>query len=139
MKKAETVEGFFDDHPQLLPLFENFAQKVQHQHPETFIKVQKTQIGFCDPKAYCWVWLPIRAGISGRPESYLVVSFGLNHQVHHPRLIDAVEPYPNRWTHHTIVSREEELDMELMGWIREAHDWKKGVAKHSNVGGQDDE
>ena len=35
----------------------------------------------------------------------------------------AVEPYPNRWTHHVVVSRLEELDEELMDWLREAYDF----------------
>ena len=42
----------------------------------------------------------------------------------------AVEPYPNRWTHHTIVSEPDQLDGELMGWLREAHAFalvKEGV------------
>lgn len=68
-------------------------------------------------------WLPIRDGIKGRPEEYLVVSFGLDHEIRHSRLIETVEPYPGRWTHHTIVSKETELDEELMGWISEAHEW----------------
>lgn len=36
-------------------------------------------------------------------------------------LIDAAsEPYPNRWTHHVLVSDRNEIDDELMGWIKEA-------------------
>ena len=32
----------------------------------------------------------------------------------------STEPYPNRWTHHVLVSREEEIDGELLGWVEEA-------------------
>ena len=32
----------------------------------------------------------------------------------------AVEPYPGRWTHHVVFSREEQADQELMDWIGEA-------------------
>lgn len=31
-----------------------------------------------------------------------------------------VEPYPGRWTHHVLVSGTEEIDDELMGWVKEA-------------------
>ena len=29
-------------------------------------------------------------------------------------------PYPNRWTHHFVLSREEEIDDELMDWVKQA-------------------
>ena len=34
----------------------------------------------------------------------------------------AVEPYPNRWTHH-VTAAADEIDGELMDWLREAHDF----------------
>ena len=37
-----------------------------------------------------------------------------------PRIDAAVEPYPNRWTHHVLVQGMEEIDEELMGWVKEA-------------------
>ena len=37
-----------------------------------------------------------------------------------PRIAVATEPYPGRWTHHIVVSSLEEIDDELMGWIKEA-------------------
>ena len=35
-----------------------------------------------------------------------------------PRIDAAVEPYPNRWTHHVPVQGIEEIDEELMGWVK---------------------
>ncbi len=32
----------------------------------------------------------------------------------------ATEPYPNRWTHHVLISAAEEIDDELMSWIKAA-------------------
>ena len=32
----------------------------------------------------------------------------------------AVEPYPNRWTHHVLIGTVEEIDDELLSWIEEA-------------------
>ena len=36
------------------------------------------------------------------------------------RIDIATEPYPNRWTHHVLVSSLDEIDEELMGWLKEA-------------------
>ena len=40
-----------------------------------------------------------------------------------PRVDAAVEPYPNRWTHHILVSSIDEIDDELLSWIKETSDF----------------
>jgi len=37
-----------------------------------------------------------------------------------PRVDAASEPYPGRWTHHIVIGSAEEIDGEVMEWIREA-------------------
>ena len=49
------------------------------------------------------------------------MTFGLDHRLASPRIALAVEPYPNRWTHHLIVTDEAQIDAELMGWLRAAY------------------
>ena len=46
--------------------------------------------------------------------------FGLAYKKESPRIDIATEPYPNRWTHHVLVSEEEQIDEELLGWVEEA-------------------
>ena len=38
------------------------------------------------------------------PPFYTVVTFGLNHGLDSMRIGIAVEPYPNRWTHHLLAA-----------------------------------
>ena len=64
--------------------------------------------------------LPIRR-IKGRPEIYIIVSFGLSYRVDDPRIVEATEPYPNRWTHHVVVQSEREVDGQLIEWVRRAY------------------
>lgn len=47
-------------------------------------------------------------------------TFGLGYHLESLRIDAASEPYPNRWTHHVLISEEKEIDEELMGWIKEA-------------------
>lgn len=105
-------------------LFDAFVKTISGIYPEMVIKVQKSQIAFCGEKPFCWVWLPIRSGIKGRPAHYIILSFGLNREISHPRLVGTTEAYPGRWTHHAIISRMEEIDEVLLRWIDEAYDWK---------------
>ena len=46
------------------------------------------------------------------------VTVGLARKVESPRIAVATEPYPGRWTHHIVVAGPEEIDDELMGWVR---------------------
>ena len=39
------------------------------------------------------------------------------------RIDVATEPYPNRWTHHILISSAKEIDDELIDWIKEASDF----------------
>lgn len=50
----------------------------------------------------------------------LLVTFGLSHRVEDPRIAVAVEPYPNRWTHHVLISESDQIDAQLMAWLEEA-------------------
>jgi len=83
--------------------------------PEGRVKVQKSQISFYDGGLFAMASLPKRKGDPG-----LVVSFGLGRRDPSPRIGAAVEPYPGRWTHHAALTREADLDGELLGWLEEA-------------------
>ena len=111
---------FFEGKPEALALYQNFAEKLFSEVGQVQVRVQKTQIAFSNGHNFAFVsFLPVRKA-KERPQHYIVVTFGLGHQVESPRIDGAVEPYPNRWTHHMLISRTEEIDDELMGWIEEA-------------------
>ena len=111
---------FFNSRPQALPLYELFEQKLLSELGSANIKVQKTQIAFSTKHNFAFVsFLPVRKA-KERPETYIVITFGLGRRVESPRINAAVEPYPNRWTHHVLISDPDEIDEELMGWVKEA-------------------
>ena len=124
MNDDYSVETFFQSKPEVRLIYDALSQRVLQLYPDAFIKVQKSQISFCGPRPFCWAWLPVRGGIKGRPEQYLIVSFGLNREIIHSRLVDTAQPNPGRWTHHMIIGSIEEIDAELMDWIDQAYHWK---------------
>lgn len=111
---------FFDKMPQILPLYQILREKLQIAYPDMGVKVTKTQISFRNRYVFAMASLPWRR-VSGWPKEYLLVSFGLSHKEESPRIAQSVEAYPNRWTHHVIVEKEEDIDGELMTWIEEAY------------------
>lgn len=111
---------FWEKRPHLLPLYGAFRDRLLNAHPETKIRVSKTQISFYNRRMYAMVSPPVRRK-KGWPKEFLLVSFGLPERVESPRIAVSVEAYPNRWTHHVLVESDDEIDDTLMGWIGEAY------------------
>ena len=117
---------FFDRRPAALPLYEAFARRVLSQIEDLRVKVQKTQISFSNRRLFaCVSFLGVRRA-KDRPDPYLVITFGLDRRVDSPRIDAASEPYPNRWTHHVLISSPEEVDQELTAWVLEAARFSAG-------------
>lgn len=119
MKTSEHFESdllfFFAEKPEALSLCQLLLQRLEKAFPEAAARVQKSQVSFYGRHLFAMVSLPRRKRDPG-----LVVSFGLGRRLDAPRVAVAVEPYPNRWTHHIPVACEADLDEELMGWLQEA-------------------
>lgn len=117
---------FFDKHMDALPLYEAFERKVLSEIGNVTIRVQKTQISFSNKHNFAFVsFLPVRKA-KERPKIYIVITFGLSYRVDSPRIDAASEPYPNRWTHHVLISGQEEIDEELISWVKEASVFSAG-------------
>jgi len=117
---------FFDRHPAALPLYEKLKCSILAEIPETRIEVRKTQISFFTKHMFAAAsFTPVRKA-KERPDPSLTVTFGLRCRKNSPRIAAAVEPYPGRWTHHVMIGSTEEVDAELMGFIREAAIFSSG-------------
>lgn len=106
---------FFDLRPGLVPIYDALRRALAGAYPDMSVKVSKTQISFYNRHLFAMTSLPRRKG-----DSYLLVSFGLGRRESSPRVMQAVEPYPGRWTHHVPVHAPEEVDRELLSWLEEA-------------------
>ena len=111
---------FFDGHPLELSLYQSLFSRMEPLFPEGHVKVQKTQISFYGRHLFAAASLPVRPRV-GWPAHCLVVTIGLHRHVDSPRVAVAVEPYPGRWTHHILLTREEEIDGELLSWLQEGY------------------
>lgn len=124
---------FFDRMPSLLPVYAALRRQVLERCPGTSIRVSRTQISFCSKYIFAMASLPWRR-VKGWPEEYLLVSFGLGYKKESPRIAQAVEAYPGRWTHHLLALSPGDIDAELLGWLREAFDFSlaKGARRRQN-------
>lgn len=108
---------FFENRDVEYMLYRLLEEKILAQFPVERIRVQKTQIAFWARHPFAIVSL---RRVSGWPEHCIVVTFGLAYHLSSPRIAVATEPYPNRWTHHVVVSEPSQIHAELLGWIEEA-------------------
>lgn len=111
---------FFDKMPAMLPVYARLREQLAAAYPDLGIRVGKSQISFRNRYGFAAASLPWRR-VKGWPAEYLLVTFGLARRLDDPRIAQAVEPYPNRWTHHVLVQTPEEVDETLLRWIDEAY------------------
>ena len=115
---------FFESMPGALPLYEAFLDMLDKGIGQYTKTVQKTQITFRNRHVFACV-SKMRLQRADRPTVYIVVTFGLGHRVEEERIAVSVEPYPNRWTHHVVVTSPGDMDAQLLAWLREAYDFSQ--------------
>lgn len=114
---------FFNEHPQAIPLYEAFEARLLSELEGVMIRPQKSQITLKNRRVFGAVsFLPARKA-KARPDPYITLTLGLNRRESSPRIDQASEPYPGRWTHHIVIGSAEEIDDELMAWVKEAYDF----------------
>lgn len=111
---------FFHASPGSLPLYLALEERILTEFPEARVRIQKTQISFSSKRNFAFASLLPARRAAARPDPFLTVTVGLSRRLDSPRVDAATEPYPNRWTHHIVIGSAEEIDSELMAWIREA-------------------
>lgn len=114
---------FFNEHPQAIPLYKAFEERLLAQLEGVAVQPRKSQITLKNRRVFGAVsFLPARRA-KDRPDPYLTITLGLNRREGSPRIDKASEPYPGRWTHHIVIGSVAEIDDELMAWVREAYDF----------------
>ena len=114
---------FFNQHPEAIPLYTAFEERLLAELEGVVIQPQKSQITLKNRRVFGAVsFLPARKA-KARPDPYITVTLGLNRREGSPRVDQASEPYPGRWTHHLVIGSVEEIDAELMAWVKEAYDF----------------
>ena len=114
---------FFDGHHAALDLYQTFEPMLLDAFPNVNKRVQKTQITFYNRHVFACVSFARVKRKAELPEGYMVITLGLPSPLDSARVAVKVEPYPGRWTHHIVISQPEELDDELLSWIRQAYDF----------------
>ena len=111
---------FFDGKPEELALYEALEARIFSEIENVRLKVSKSQLSFYNRRLFACVSFLRAKRKAELPAHYIVLTLGLDRPLDTHRAAVVTEPYPNRWTHHFVLSRKEEIDDELMGWVKQA-------------------
>lgn len=114
---------FFNGYPEALPLYEAFEKRLLSELEGVVVQPQKSQITLKNRRVFGAVSFLAARKAKDRPNPYITVTLGLNRRLDSLRVDKASEPYPGRWTHHLVIGATDEIDDELMAWVREAYDF----------------
>jgi len=117
--EMKQVEAYFDGYPQQEQLFQAIRDMIKSLGPVK-VEVMKSGISFGTRFKFSWIWLPQKYD-QRQPPGSLVLSFGLDQRIVHARIKEAVNPYPQRWTHHVVINTRDDLDETLRGWLAQAY------------------
>lgn len=104
---------FFHGRSEEAVLYDALMQRLESALGPFDVIVQKTQITLRTNRVF--------GCVSPGPKGCIVVTFGLPSRIASERIHQASEPYPNRWTHHIRIYAEDELDEELIDWLKAAY------------------
>ena len=107
---------FFNGHPEALPLYRAFEERLLAELEGVIIQPQKSQITLKNRRVFGAVSFLAARKAKDRPDPYITITLGLNRREGSPRVDQASEPYPGRWTHHLVIGSVEEID-DMVGVI----------------------
>ncbi|MGE3960206.1 MAG: DUF5655 domain-containing protein [Dehalococcoidia bacterium] len=118
MAAAGDIDAFFAGRATARELFEALRMIVDRLG-EHEVRVTRSQVAFSRTRGFAWAWTPDRY-LRGETAP-LVLSVALDRRAVSTRWKEAIEPTPGRWMHHLELRTLEDLDDEVVGWLREAY------------------
>lgn len=119
MTDESTPEQVFSGSPRGLELFHAVERMLAAPVPAA-MRATKSQVAFRDRRGFAYLWWPGRYVDSDVPA---VLSIVLPRRDGSARFKEVVAPSPGRWMHHLELHTVDELDGEVLGWLREAREY----------------
>ena len=113
--------SFFQNMPWGEAIYLALKESILNSFPLLDVRVQKTQITLSNTRVFsCASFMRVMKK-NEEKGPYLVLTLGLSHPLNSPRVKAMSEPYPGRWTVHIPLYKPEDVDEEVMEWVKEAY------------------
>jgi hypothetical protein len=84
------------------------------------VRVSKSQVAFRRHRGFAYLWMP--GMYLANPGADVVLSIALDRELASSRFKEVVHPSPRIWMHHLEIRSLDDLDDEVLGWLRAAYD-----------------
>lgn len=112
-----TLGEFFEGQQVSRQLFDTLRDAIDTLGPVE-LQVTKSQVAFRRRKAFAWAWIPGKY-LRGKTAP-LVLTLSFRGRNPSPRWKEIVEPSPGRFTHHLELYSADDIDGEVLDWLRDA-------------------
>jgi hypothetical protein len=115
-----TIDEFFEGRSEKSRRVFDAVRAVVESLGPVEVRATKSQVAFHRRLGFAWVWTPEQYLHGSRDLAPLVLTVGLGRRDPSPRWKQIVEPRPGRFTHHLELRSAEQVDDEVVAWLREA-------------------
>jgi hypothetical protein len=112
-------EELFAGHPVALAILARVRSALENLGPVE-IRASKSQVSFRRLRGFAYLWVP--GQYLKRPGADVVLSFALGRRAESQRFKEIVHPSPKHWMHHLETHDVDDVDDDVVGWLREAAD-----------------
>jgi hypothetical protein len=113
-----TPEAFFADHPDALAAYRKVVRMLEPLGAVT-VRASKSQVAFRRRRGFAFLWMP--GMYLARPAAEVVLSIALDRELASSRFKEVVHPSPRIWVHHLEIGSLDDLDDEVLAWLRVAY------------------
>jgi hypothetical protein len=110
-------EEFFAGHAAALAVYFRVRSILEQLGPVD-VRTTRSQVAFRRARGFAYLWLP--GQYLAKPAADVVLSFALGRHEPSPRLKEVAHPSPRHWIHHVEINDADDIDDEVVGWLREA-------------------
>jgi hypothetical protein len=115
--QPSTPDEVFADSPVGLEIYRRLLDLMSGL--DVAVQATRSQIALRHRIGFGYLWYPGRYVGSQVPA---VLSFALPERLESPRFKQVGSPAPGMWMHHLELSDPDEIDDEVLGWLRAAYD-----------------
>jgi hypothetical protein len=113
-----TPEEFFGTDSVGLAVFHRVRAALAASHPDVTVRVSKSQVALRRRRGFAYLWVP--GQYLHRSAAPVALSIAADRRIPSGRFKEVVHPGP--WMHHLEVVDPDEVDAEVVGWLRSAAD-----------------
>jgi hypothetical protein len=110
-------EEFFAGQSVALAVYSRVCSILEQLGPVE-VRTTHSQVAFRRARGFAYLWLP--GQYLAKPAAYVVLSFALGRHDPSPRLKEVAHPSPKHWMHHLEINDADDIDDEVVSWLREA-------------------